>query len=78
MAKPHRIGGPSDLEYERLYRFYERLEQRERLRRIPQLTTIALLVSAPVMLSMFSWVCSHNEHHAASSQIAASRSVIAE
>lgn len=62
MAQPQRIGGPSDFEYERLYLFYQRLEQRERLRRIPKLTTVALLVSVPIMATMFAWAYTHQEH----------------
>jgi hypothetical protein len=62
MQRARRIAGPSDFEYERLYMFYERLEQRERLRRVPTLTAIALLVSAPIMFCMFGWVFSHHLH----------------
>jgi hypothetical protein len=73
MQRPRRIAGPSDLEYERLYMFYERLEQRERLRRVPTLTAIALMVSAPIMLWMFGWV--FNQHLQHDHQLAARTSV---
>jgi hypothetical protein len=62
MHKARRIAGPSDFEYERLYLFYQRLERRERMRRLPTLTAIALLVSAPVMLCMFGVVFSQKAH----------------
>lgn len=70
MPRAKRISGPSDYEYECLYRFYERLEHRERLAKLPTLTAVALVVSVPFMLSVFAWTVSH---HADFHQTVASR-----
>lgn len=65
---PRRIGfGEGDLG---LYYFYKRLERRERLDRQPKLVAIALVVSVPVMMTIFGYTVKQqlSTHHVAGLQ----------